>query len=80
MKFTGVVDTENTIGRFHLNDLRFCQLTNASNTTVLDPSIVQQVVVVVVEQPLVVVVVRKSYQVESGVQRSRRRCRGLHRQ
>ena len=75
MKFTGVVDTENTIGRFHLNHLHFCQLTNTSNTAVMDPSIVQQVVVVVVEQPLVVVVVKESYQVESGVQRSRRRCR-----
>ena len=80
MKLTGVVDTENTIGRFHLNHLRVYHLTNASSKTVLDPSIVQQVVVVVVEQPLVVVVVRESYQVESGVQRSRRRCRGLHKQ
>ena len=75
-----LVDTEHTIGRLHLNRLRFYLLTNTSNTAVMDPAIVQQVVVVVVEQPLVVVVVKESCQVESGVQRIRRRCQDLRKQ
>ena len=79
-KFIEVVDTEHTIGRLDLNHLHFCDLTNNSSTTVLDPSIVQQGVVVVIEKPLVVVVVKESCQVESGVQRIRRRCQDLRTQ
>ena len=71
-----LVGIKRTIDRDHLRRLHFFQLTSTSSKAVVNPSNVQQVAMVVVEQPSVVVVVEWNCQVESVVQRCRRRCQG----